>query len=150
MHARHLGHAIAFVLGVAVACTRIVDERPVVSLATTPEAEARFASVRLRWAAATPAERAAMRPELSALQAWLESRGDGLELVARAYLAVAWLDAQVPSAAEAIARPLYEGPPGVTHDLGILVLGVAQRRQGHSAAAIETLRPIVGKLIDPF
>jgi len=148
--ARFFVVALGATLAAAAACRRMVDEKPVASLASTPESEARFANLRLRWAAATPAERAAMRPELSQLQAWLESRGDGLEATARAYLAVAWLDANVPSAAEAIARPLYDGPPGVTHDLGILVRGIAQRRQGHPDAAIETLRPIVGKLIDPF
>ena len=132
------------------ACRRSSTETPVVALATSPQAEVRFAFVRARWASATPAQRAAMRPELNELHNWLEHQEDGLEPVARAYLAIAWLDAGVPSAAEAIARPLYEGPPGVMHDLGTLVQGVAERRLHHAKKAIEILKTIVGKLIDPF
>ena len=137
-------------LSAQLACHTSIDDRPLVALATTPQSELRFSSVRVRWATASSAERAAMRAEIEALQASLEAQQDALEPVARAYLAIAWIDGGVPDAAEAVARPLYEGPPGVTHDLGVLVRGVAQRRQGHAAAAVETLRPIVGKLIDPF
>jgi hypothetical protein len=131
-------------------CPRSVEERPVVSLASSTEAEARFASVRLRWATATPADRASMRPELNELVTFLDKTDDGLEDLARAYLAIAWLDAGVPGAAEAVARPLVEGAPGVAHDLATLVKGAAERRTGHSADAIVTLRPLAGKLIDPF
>ena len=131
-------------------CGSTARETPVVSLATSPAAETRFASVRVRWIAATRPERAAMRTELTEIEQWLEKSDDGLEPIARAYLAVAWLDADVPNAAEAVARPLYQGPPGVTHDLGVLVQGIALRRTGHAKEAIAVLQPIVGKLIDPF
>ena len=132
------------------ACRHAAEEVPVVALATSPEAEARFSRLRSQWAVASPAQRAEMRKDLDDLHTWLEQHGDGLEPSARAYLAVAWIDADVPAAAEAIARPLYEGAPGVSHDLGTLVRGVAARRQGRSKEAIEILQPIVGKLIDPF
>ena len=136
--------------GGTLSCGSASGEKPLVALATSPVAETRFSSVRVRWMSATRAERAAMRAELTEIEEWLEKKEDGLEPVARAYLAVAWLDAGVPNAAEAVARPLYEGPPGVTHDLGVLVKGIAQRRTGHAKEAIVTLQPIVGKLIDPF
>ncbi len=138
------------VAGVDTGCRRTVDERPVVALATSPAAEARFSSVRARWLVGGAPERAAMRHELTELERWLEETDDGLEPVARAYLAIAWMDANVPAAAEAVARPLYDGAPGVNHDLGVLVRGVVLRRTGHPAEAIEVLAPIVGKLIDPF
>src|SRR5437763_295793 len=121
---------------------------PVSSLATSPAAEGRFSSVRTRWIGASRRERAAMRTELTEIEQWLEKTDDGLEPVARAYLAVAWLDADVPNAAEAVARPLYQGPPGVTHDLGVLVQGIALRRTGHATGANATRQPLVGKLID--
>lgn len=136
--------------GVDTGCRRTADERPAVALATSPAAEARFQSVRARWLLGGAADRAAMRQELTELERWLEDTDDGLEPVARAYLAIAWMDANVPAAAEAVARPLYEGPPGVNHDLGVLVQGVVLRRTGHAAEAIEVLTPLVGKLIDPF
>jgi hypothetical protein len=136
--------------GGALSCGGAAGEKPLVALATSPAAETRFASVRLRWMNATREERASMRTELADVEQWLEKLEDGLEPVARAYLAVAWLDAGVPNAAEAVARPLYEGPPGVTHDLGVLVKGIALRRTGKANEAIVTLQPIVGKLIDPF
>jgi len=145
-----VGTLIALAVCSPFACRGSTEERPVVSLASSTEAETRFASVRLRWATATPAERAAMRPEINELVSFLEKNGDGLEDLARAYLAIAWLDAGVPGAAEAVARPLVEGSPGVAHDLATLVKGAAERRSGHSADAIVTLRPLSGKLIDPF
>jgi hypothetical protein len=131
-------------------CGGAGGEKPLVALATSPAAETRFAGVRQRWMSASRTERAAMRAELTEIEQWLDKRQDGLEPVARAYLAVAWLDAGVPNAAEAVARPLYDGPIGVTHDLGVLVKGIALRRTGHPKEAIATLQPIVGKLIDPF
>ena len=136
--------------GGTMSCGSTARETPVVSLATSPAAETRFSSVRMRWISATKQERAAMRTELTEIEQWLEKTDDGLEPIARAYLAVAWLDADVPNAAEAVARPLYQGPPGVTHDLGVLVQGIALRRTGHAKEAIVVLQPIVGKLIDPF
>jgi hypothetical protein len=48
-----------------------------------------------------------MRPMLADLVADLGKKGDSLEPLARAYLAIAWLDAGVPAAADAAARPLY-------------------------------------------
>lgn len=132
------------------ACRRQGDERPAAAIATSPESEAKFDGVRARWVDSTPKIRAGMRDELEKIMRELEAKGDGLEPIARAYLAVAWLEAGVPAAAEAVARPLVEGPPGVPNDLGVLVKGAAARRQGRSAEAIELLRPLVGKLIDVF
>lgn len=120
------------------------------SLASSPQSEARFDAILARWTDATSATRATLRPQLDDLVRDLEKQGDSLEPMARAYLAIAWLDAGVPAAAEATARPLVEGPPGVSNDLGVLVKGAAARRQGRAAEAIELLRPLVGKLIDPF
>jgi len=130
-------------------CRRAADERPIAALASTPESEAEFGAIVQEWSR-DPKSRALLRPRLATLVAKLGKNGDGLEPLARAYLAVAWLDEGVPAAAEATARPLLEGPPGVPADLGALVKGAAARRQGRSAEALTLLRPLVGKLIDPF
>lgn len=130
-------------------CRRSSEDRPVVSLASTPESEAEFGTIALEWSR-DPKTRAALRPRLARLVDKLAKSGDGLEPLARAYLAIAWLDEGVPAAAEATARPLVEGPPGVAADLGTLVKGAAARRLGRPAEALTLLRPLVGKIIDPF
>ncbi len=142
--------ATVVAVGMVGACRRVADERPIASLATSPETEARFGAIRARWADASSKHRAAMRPELEALLIDVERRSDGLEPIVRAYLAMAWLDAGVPAAAEAVARPLVDGRPGVPNDLATLVKGSAARRLGRARESIDLLRPLVGKLIDPF
>jgi hypothetical protein len=132
------------------ACRRSFDERPVASLSSSPAVEEKFDTLRARWVDATPAGRAAMGPELNALMIDLEKKGDGLEPMARAYLAMSFLYGGVPAAAEATSRPLIDGPAGVANDLGTLVKGAAARRLGRPAEAVELLRPLIGKLIDPF
>lgn len=131
-------------------CRRAYDDRPVASLSSSSVTEARFDSIRARWIDGSPAVRAAMRHELNALVIELNKSGDGLEPLARAYLALSFLYAGVPAAAEATSRPLIDGPPGVANDLGTLVKGAAARKLGRPHEAIELLRPLVGKLIDPF
>ncbi len=130
-------------------CRRAQDEYPVAALASTPESEQELSAILLEWGR-DPKARAALRPRLGALVARLAKSGDGLEPLARAYLAIAWLDEGVPAAAEATARPLLEGPAGVPADLGALVKGAAARRLGRSAEALTLLRPLIGKIIDPF
>lgn len=145
--------AILLVFGLVLAdaaCRRTFDERPVASLSRSPEMETRFDDLRARWTAADSKGRADLRPDFAKLVADLEQKGDGLEPLARAYLALTWLDANVPAAAEAVARPLVDGPPGVANDLGTLVKGAALRRLGKPQEAIDLLRPLIGKLIDAF
>ncbi len=132
------------------ACRRTVDERPVPALAGAPDLDARFDGLRARWLAADRAGRAALGGAFAALAEELERRRDGLEPLARAYLALCWLDADAPAKAEAVVRPLIEGPPGVPSELGALVKGAAARRLGRPREAIDLLRPLVGKMIDGF
>ncbi len=141
---------IAALILLAASCRRAYDDRPVASLSGSAATEARFDAIRARWIDGTPAVRAAMRIELNALVIELNKSGDGLEPLARAYLALSFLYAGVPAAAEATSRPLIDGPPGVANDLGTLVKGASARRLGRPHEAIELLRPLVGKLIDPF
>jgi len=141
---------VSGLLAADAACRRAYDERPIAALSSAPELEARFDSIRARWIVADSKGRAGLRPELAALVIELDKRDDGLEPLARAYLALSWLDAGVPAAAEAVARPLVDGPAGVPNDLGTLVKGAAARRLGHPREAIDLLRPLIGKLIDGF
>ena len=145
----HRGRPVLVAALLLATCRRSVDEHPVAALASTPESEQELSAILLEWGR-EPKARAALRPRLAALVARLGKAGDGLEPLARAYLAIAWLDEGVPAAAEATARPLVEGPPGVPADLGALVKGAAARRLGRSAEALTLLRPLVGKIIDPF
>jgi len=135
-------YGAAVVLAAAGACRRAADERPVAALSSSAEMEGRFDDLRARWIDGTPEVRASMRGELNALVIELDKRGDGLEPIVRAYLAISWLYAGVPAA--------VDGPPGVANDLGTLVKGVAIRKLGKPREAIELLRPLIGKLIDPF
>lgn len=141
---------LALGLSAGASCHRTVDERPIPALASARSSQEKMDGVRLRWSSAGTEGRASMRAELSEFVAQLEASEDSLEPLARAYLAIAWLDAGVPAAGEAVARPLIEGPPGVAHDLGQLVKGAAARREGRSAEAITLLSPLVGKVIDPW
>ncbi len=134
----------------AFACRRSSDEKPVSALATSSESETKFDAIRVRWEGAGSEGRAALRNELHELLVHLVKKGDALEPIVRAYLAIAWLDAGVPAAAEAVARPLIDGPPGVANDLAVLVHGAVARRSKKPQEAIELLRPLVGKLIDAF
>lgn len=149
---RFAGTALSLIAACAafVACRRAYDEPPVASLSSSPAIEERFDTLRARWIDATPAQRAAMGPDFNALMIELGKKGDGLEPLARAYLAMSFLYGGVPAAAEATSRPLIDGPPGVANDLGMLVKGAAARKLGRSHEAIELLRPLIGKLIDPF
>jgi hypothetical protein len=141
---------LALGLSVGASCHRTVDERPIPALASARSSQEKMDGVRLRWSSTGAEGRASMRAELSEFVGQLEASEDSLEPMARAYLAIAWLDAGVPAAGEAVARPLIEGPPGVAHDLGQLVKGAAARREGRSAEAITLLSPLVGKVIDPW
>ena len=144
------GFRLAAVIVLGAACRKAADERPVASLSSTPSVEDRFDTLRARFIDATPAGRSAMGPEFNVLMIELGKKGDGLEPLARAYLALAFLYGGVPVAAEATTRPLIDGPPGVANDLGTLVKGAAARKLGRAREAIELLRPLIGKLIDPF
>ncbi|MFI5299330.1 MAG: hypothetical protein ACHREM_14645, partial [Polyangiales bacterium] len=131
-------------------CRRLSSSHPLVALAKTSVAQARFSAIQSAWASSTAEQRAASRADLEALLTLATAHDEGIEPLVRAYLAIAWLDEGVPDAAEAVSRPLLEGPPGVSQDLAILVHGVASRRAGHSVAAAEILRTIDGKLLDGF
>jgi hypothetical protein len=145
-----LAAALATGLAIVGACGGGSAGAPSAAVASTVEGEALFAPIRAQWAAAGPAERAALRPRLTDIVAELGRRNDGLEPLARAYLAIAWLDAGVPNAADAVSRPLVDGPTGNAHDLGLLVHGAALRRTGQAQKALAVLEPLAGKLLDPF
>lgn len=147
MLCRRAGFAFLLLVG---SCRRTYDDRPVAALSSSATVEAKFDAIRARWIDGTPAIRAAMRTELNAFVIELDKADDGLEPIARAYLALSFLYAGVPAAAEAASRPLVDGPLGVANDLGTLVKGAAARRLGRPREAIELLRPLIGKLIDPF
>lgn len=129
---------------------------PEATLGKMPGAEATFRPLMRRWALGTAEQRAALGPQLEAFVA--KYPRDPLVRLAKVLLA---LDAVVVGElGRAVAlvegggegdatSPLF-GPPGVTRDLGTLVLGAVERRQGRYDEALQHLSPLLNKMLDSF
>jgi hypothetical protein len=120
---------------------------PVPSLATTPAAAAFFASLRdgLRRPDRVPP--LVLRAEIESFLRGFPS--DGLVPLAHVYLALVALQLGDTAAAD---RELELGntlPPGSTRDLRTVAMARRARLQGQAEEALNLLRPLVGKSVDP-
>jgi hypothetical protein len=132
----------AMALGPIVACSRSVKKaQPVATLSTTPQAAADFAALREAWAARTLERRSlddfvARHPQ------------DGAVPLARVYLAFVMIDAGQLVAADGVLGSLGEMPPGTTRDLATVARARSLRLHGAPQSALDSLRPLVGKVVD--
>ncbi len=130
------------VLLLAVACSRTgANKNPVATLASTPEAAAAFAPLRAEWEA--------RRLDRGALEAFLRRYpGDGAAPLAKVYLAFALMDAGDFVRADGVLATLGDLPAGTTRDLATVVRARSLRQHGAPQSALDSLRPLVGKIVD--
>lgn len=132
----------ALVLGAGLACSRSVKKaEPVASLSTTPRAAAELAQLREAWDARTLERQdvvdfIARHPQ------------DGAVPVAKLYLAFAMMNAGELAAADGVLGALGDLPPGATRDLATIARARSLRLHGAPQSALDSLRPLVGKIID--
>lgn len=121
---------------------------PEPTLAAKVSAQRAFRPLSAAWLRGTPAERARLEPQLQRFAQRFAD--DPLARLARAWLGWIALDRGDLGRADALARDILTGPPGVTRDLAQVVQGVAERRRGRPERALATLAPLSGKLIDAY
>ncbi len=130
------------VLGTASACARSARKaQPVAALSTTPEAAADFAPLREAWQ-----ER---KLDRAALETFLARHPqDGAAPLVKVYLAFALMEAAQLVAADGALSSVSELPPGATRDLATVAKARSLRLHGAPQSALDSLRPLVGKVID--
>ncbi|MCW5836923.1 MAG: hypothetical protein KIS78_31305 [Labilithrix sp.] len=132
----------ALALGAAGACSRSAKRAaPVASLSTTPRAAAAFASLREAWDA-RKVERGAAEDFIARYP------DDGAVPLAKLYLAFAMMESGQLAAADGVLASLGEMPPGTTRDLATVARARSLRLHGAPQSALDSLRPLVGKVVD--
>ena len=147
---RACGASLCAAIALLGACNSASNRRPtpVADLASSFGAQAAFQDIRERWQRATPAERLALEPQLRVFRT--RYPGDPLARTAGAYLGFIALQRGDLASAQAAADALMSGPEGNSRDLGVVLKGAVQLGTGHAEAALETLSPMDGKLLDDF
>lgn len=130
------------VLAPIVACSRSARKaQPVATLSTTPAAQSEFAPLREAWDA--------RKLDRGALEAFIARYPqDGATPLAKIYLAFAMMDAGQLVAADGILAALTELPQGTTRDLATVARARSLRIHGAPQSALDSLRPLVGKIVD--
>ncbi|HEY1691916.1 MAG TPA: hypothetical protein VGG39_07125 [Polyangiaceae bacterium] len=121
--------------------------KPVAALASSPGAATDFEAIREAWKAPSRGSPAVLRAALEQFLA--QYPHDGLVPLAHVYLALLALDAGDAAAADheiALGQSL---PPGSTRDLWTVAVARRMRGRGNPDGALDTLRPLVGKNVDP-
>jgi hypothetical protein len=110
-------------------------------LPTSPDAAASFAKIRDAWH-----DRRPDRPELvDFLRRFPE---DGAAPHVKVYLALVLMESGRILEADGLLTTLGDLPPGATHDLATVARARSLRLHGAPQSALESLRPLVGKIID--
>jgi hypothetical protein len=121
---------------------------PEATLAEASDAQVAFRPLLKRWVRGSTAERAKLEVELYAFAK--QHRRDPLERLTEAMLAWIALERGDLPRADTLARRVVRGPPGNTRNIALVVVGAELRRSGDPRAALQVLRPLVSKLIDPW
>jgi hypothetical protein len=144
-----LAAAVTGVLLAAGACTASsTGPTPVATLPSTPVAAAAFDAIREAWRDPKRGTPAALRAQLEDFL--VQYPRDGLVPLAHVYLALVELQQSDFAAAE---RELALGerlPPGTTRDLWTVARAQRLRMRGQPEQALDLLRPLVGKNVDPL
>lgn len=134
--------AMGALLSVGAACSRSVKKaQPVASLSKTPEAAADFAPIREAWETRT-----LKRAQLESFIA--HHPKDGAVPLAKTYLAFILIDAGELIAADGMLGTISEMPAGTTRDLWTVARARSLRLHGAPQSALDSLRPLVGKIVD--
>ena len=111
------------------------------ALSSTPAAAAELGALREGWA-----ER---KLEREALEAFIARHPqDGGVPLAKVYLAFVMIDAGQLVAADGVLSSISELPPGTTRDLATVARARSLRLHGAPQSALDSLRPLVGKVVD--
>ncbi len=132
----------------AVGCggSHAATNRPVPSLASTPEAQRDFRILRENWRTLSVAERDKLVPSL---RAYLESHpDDGRAPLVRVYLALVLMELERPGEARRVLAPLRATPAGATRDFARVARAALWLSEGKPSRARAQLEPLRGKLID--
>jgi hypothetical protein len=122
--------------------------KPTAALASTPAAALAFEGIRDGWRDPEHLPPGVLRAELE--QFLVEHPKDGLAPLARVMLAlVALKQGDFPTADRELARG-SKLPPGSTRDLWTVALARRARLGGEPERALDLLRPLVGKNVDPL
>ncbi len=121
--------------------------RPVASLAETAAAGRAFERLRAAWLRNDPGERARLRQQLEAfVQAF---PADGVTPIVRLYWGLSMMDSPADWAqAERRLAETQKPPPGSARDLYLVAAAKILRHHHQPDAAVELLRPIIGKVLD--
>jgi hypothetical protein len=132
----------AIALGANAACSRSAGKaHPVASLSNTPQAAADFAVLREAWQ-----ER---KLERKALEDFIARHPrDGAVPLAKVYLAVVMMDSGQLVAADGVLGTVVDLPAGTTRDLATVARARSLRLHGAPQSALDSLRPLVGKIVD--
>jgi Periplasmic binding protein len=135
------------------ALTLACSKNPVVDpsnpdFAQGSHAQEEFQPIRAKWDHTDRAGRIGLEP---ALTQYVKAHAkDPTARIATAMLALIAVANGDRSHGEDLARPLTNGPPGVTRDMALVAYGAALRQEGKAAPALAILAPLFGKLLDPF
>jgi hypothetical protein len=116
--------------------------------ASGSQAQEEFQPLRSKWEHGDRASRIALEPEL-AKHAEKHAK-DPTGRIAKAMLALIAIAKGDSGRAEALARLIALGPPGVTRDMALAAQGASLEKAGRSREALAILKPLFGKMIDPF
>lgn len=115
--------------------------KPVASLPSTPDAAHALAPLRAGWEA--------RKQDRVALEGYLKRfPDDGATPLVKVYLAFALMDANDFVRADGILGGLGEMPSGTTRDLATVARARSLRMHGAPQSALDSLRPLVGKVVD--
>jgi hypothetical protein len=126
----------------AFACSRSARKvEPVASLARSPQAAAEFALIRESWE-----QRRVQRNQVEAFLArWPK---DGTAPIAKLYLVFLAFELGQMANGDGMLASLGTLPPGTTNDLATVARARSLRLHGAPRAALESLRSLVGKVVD--
>jgi hypothetical protein len=144
-----IGASIGAVIGLTVvACSHEASwPKPVPTLASSPRAAAAFEEIRQGWGQPARVGAAELRQRLESIL--VRFPGDGLVPLAHVYLALLAMDSGDLDSADRHLAASDKLAPGSAHDLWTVAHARRLRLRGQSEVALELLRPLVGKNVDP-
>src|SRR4051812_3722423 len=123
------------------------EPRPVASLAGTADATVAFEEIRQAWDSHESRRPEVLRPLLERFLGRFPR--DGRVPMARAIIALVAMDEDNWVAARALVLGLEDVPPGTTGNLATVCRARLLRHDKKPNEALEIMRPLVGKTVDP-
>jgi hypothetical protein len=138
--------AVSALVG-AGACSGSTEPKPTPLLASSAASGAAFDAIRDAWRSSERVNPAVLREAIDSFLARFP--GDGLAPMARVYLALLAMKQEDFATADRQLAATAGLPAGNAHDLWTVAAARRRRLRGEPEAAMELLRPLVGKTVDP-